>query len=128
MPKFALYKGHDAYVNYATVVVAATLPDAQQIAHSPDYAGIWVAQGINEYDDVTYHTDVDFELEGDDDLAEVAMYEMMPEERDTVLAALRMWQAAPEDARVPYAEIAFNERETALSDEEIDDLCESLNQ
>jgi hypothetical protein len=56
-------------------------------------------------------------------------YLLTPREFDTVLAALRFWQARihqPED----ILEIAENGREgedAALNADEIDDLCERLN-
>lgn len=49
------------------------------------------------------------------------------EERDTVLAALRFWQRCGNEGHELEMDIALNGRETALSDEAIDDLCERIN-
>lgn len=50
-----------------------------------------------------------------------------PEEFDTILAALRFWQRCGNEGHEPEMDIALNGRETALSDEAIDDLCERIN-
>lgn len=49
------------------------------------------------------------------------------EERDTILAALRYWQRYGRGSNTPEMDIALNGRETALSDEAIDELCERIN-
>jgi hypothetical protein len=48
-------------------------------------------------------------------------------ERDTIIAALRLWQRTGDTAKVPELEIAENNRRgrnARLSDDEIDELIE----
>lgn len=53
---------------------------------------------------------------------------MTEEERDQVLAALRLWQhVKAEDIPLEIQEIACNGRECSLNDSEIDELCEDIN-
>jgi hypothetical protein len=55
--------------------------------------------------------------------------DLQPRERDTILAALRFYQTGLDQRLVPGAilEIAKDNDESPLNDEEIDDLCERIN-
>jgi len=51
-----------------------------------------------------------------------------PREFDTMLAALRMWQANPVTAEQERFQGIATEHGDALSLDEVDELCERLNQ
>lgn len=49
---FSVIKGHDAYVEYETIVEAASAEEANQIASGLDYDGLWLRTGdVPEFDD-----------------------------------------------------------------------------
>ncbi len=48
-------------------------------------------------------------------------------ERDTLLAALRLWQAKQDGKRPRFLRATAEDFGPALSSEEIDDLCDRLN-
>jgi len=136
MAKFKVVKGHDAWVKYATLVEADTQEEAEMTAMNPLYTGDWVEIGdIAEFDDFQLMEGETEEL-GDDsicELPEVITYSFSAIERDAILAGLRCLQ----DMRTMNAgelhaalhDILTNDgAHEGLSDEQIDRLCEELNQ
>lgn len=82
---------------------------------------------VDEVEDQEYERSRSFFADGthDDGMLEPIM--VSPEEFDTILAALRFWQRCGNEGHELEMDIALNGRETALSDEAIDDLCERIN-
>ena len=50
MPTYRVVKGHDAWARYETIVDAPSPGKAEDIAMSPDFEGLWVEDGISEFD------------------------------------------------------------------------------
>ncbi|MDE4297165.1 hypothetical protein PXK56_18430 [Phaeobacter gallaeciensis] len=60
---------------------------------------------------------------------DIITVELTGRERDTILAALRHYQRVPKHEILDLVDIATNgDEHVALSGEEIDTLCEELNQ
>lgn len=51
MATYRVVKGHDAWAKYETIVDADSEAEAEEIAMSPDFKGLWVEDGIAEFDD-----------------------------------------------------------------------------
>lgn len=134
MAKFIVEKGKDAFIRYQTLVEADDAEAANAIAGAEEYAGAWVECGVSVFDDeqiLPEDTELvadDYELE--DDIAIIEVTEM---ERDTILAALRLWQDQKRfgpDAHIneELIEIATNGgAHEELSIDAIDALCEAIN-
>lgn len=131
MSKFKVRKHQDAYAVYETVVEADSAEAAGTIAGARGYDGSWHKSHVMEFDDYDMFPE-EIEAVADeftlDDLEEFVEVQFTPRERDGVLAALRLWQKAPEDTRAYLSDIFTNSKaHDGLSDEEIDDLCERIN-
>ena len=132
MPKYVVRKGRDAFVDYETVVEAATPEEAQALAESTNYDGEWVATGeISEFDDY----DID-EYDGVRRLEDGEIIEgfvnisVTGKERDAMLAGLRLLQVAlaRRDGDPPLRSILTRDGAHAGADlTRIDALCERIN-
>ncbi|MER9176224.1 hypothetical protein NKH72_21850 [Mesorhizobium sp. M0955] len=132
MPKFVVLKGHDAWVVYETVIEADNAEQAFEFADADRRADIWVATGdVREFDHCeVFEGEVEEVAEGDDEPVERKNYALTGPQRNTVLAALRLWQDQAENlATDALVDIATDGGSHALlSDRDIDDLCEAINQ
>lgn len=137
MPKFRIYKGHDAYVNYVAIVEATNKGEANELmswrATSRNIK--WVKDGvINEYDGLEPFTDMTEEVPEDTpEPEESELYTLTKPQRNTVLAALRFYQEKgmgdPANRSDVIHDIATNgDTEISLDADAIDKLCEELNQ
>jgi len=142
MPFFEVIKGHDAWKNYATVVEADTMKEAEEIAGSGLYEGEWVETGtVYEFDDYQIHEDEGREIEaatfeeavaeihGDYDFTDV---QLSPAERDLILAALQLWQDSVNDGSEYLNDDLIgiatnNEAHELLDDHAIQQLRERIN-
>lgn len=132
MPKFVVSKGHDAFVYYETVVEADTPEQAQRLAESVHCDGEWFATGyVQEFDDyeIDEHSGVRL-LEEDETVEAFASVAVTAQERDAVLAGLRLLQLALArgDTDPALGSILTNDGAHAGLDlPRIDDLCERIN-
>ncbi|MCW5706925.1 hypothetical protein [Shinella sp.] len=132
MPQFVVRRGYDAFVYYETVVEADTPKEARRITGDIMYEGEWVATGdISEYDD--YEID-EFNgvrlLEEGETIEEIVSIAVTVQERDAVLAALRLLQIAVRTDGFPpmIREILTNDGAHAgLDSNVIDAVCERIN-
>jgi len=129
MPKFVVRKGHDAFVYYETVVAAGTPEEARRIAKDIMYEGEWVATGdVSEYDD--YEIDGVRLLQAGEIIEEFVSIGVTAQERDAVLAGLRLLQVAVRTGDFPpmVREIYTNDgAHTGLDVNATDALCERIN-
>jgi hypothetical protein len=120
MPKFRVYKGHDAFTVYSRVVNAGDSEEAQQKAYALRRTDGWRdEEEAIEFDDVTILEDRTEAIDED----EPSPIILTGPERDIVMAALRLWQTV-RDVAPAITDLARNGREHFLSDDEIDDLIE----
>ena len=132
MPKFVVTARHDALVYYETVVEAATPEQARSLANSFMYEGEWFATGsVSEYDDFEIDADDGVRLLEDDETIEAFLtVAVTAQERDAVLAGLRLLQIALArgDIDPPLGSILTNDGAHAGLDlTRIDALCERIN-
>jgi hypothetical protein len=128
LSRYKVRKGQDAYLFYETVVEAESAEEAYEIADASGYTGAWIPAGFAEYDDFTIFDDEIELMDDDEDIIESAVHELTPEERNHILASLRLWQRTPDYARGAETDIAIDGGHArALTNEEIDELCERLN-
>jgi len=132
MPLYVVSKGHDAFVYYETIVGAETPEKARRLATSVHYDGEWLATGyVQEFDDyeIDEHSGVRL-LEEGETVEEVLTISVTAQERDAVLAGLRLLQRALEAGSVPLMlrDILTNGGTHAgLDPAAIDALCERAN-
>lgn len=132
MPKFVVSKGHDAFAYYETVIEADTSEHARRLARSVDYDGEWHATGyVQEFDDyeIDEHSGVR-PLEDGETVEAFVSLAVTAEERDAVLAALRLLQLALARADIDPALrsiLANDGTNDGLDPTRIDGLCERIN-
>ncbi|EXL06474.1 hypothetical protein BG46_17125 [Brucella anthropi] len=132
MPQFVVRRGYDAFVYYETVVEADTPQDARRIAGDIMYKGEWVATGdISEYD--AYEID-EFNgvrlLEEGEIIEKFVSIGVTAQERDAILAGLRLLQIAARTGNFPPMIREIYTRDDAhagLDLSAIDALCERTN-
>ena len=120
--QFKVFKGQKAMIMKSMIVAAETLDHAENIALLDRGSFDWIDENeVIEFEEWSI-------LRGRTEELSNTLYAMSPSERNTVLAALRMWQQADSPARGPFMDIANDgETTTDLTEEEIDRLCEELN-
>ena len=130
MPLFQVTKGHDAYVNYTTIVEANDAIAAGILAGNGDYDGEWIYSGFNEYDYSIIHDDLT--VQTDDPVPVVSLLEFSTSELNAMLAGLRLLQQ--EISRGEFLPQGVSDifdnggTEKPLTADEIDQLCERINQ
>lgn len=134
MPKFLMVRGVEVYLSQAVVIEAPDGDTAVDIAMADGNEDLnWIDTALftdidGELADraTTYFGPEPFDPAVDPLPVEAYAFCMTPRERDTVMAALRLWQRTPRSDKQPELEIALNERPatTEMSDEEIDHFIE----
>jgi hypothetical protein len=135
MPKFRVRKGHDAWVIYEAIVEADSIEDANDfISWNSSQAEIdWRRNGeIDEFDHFDTFPDETEEVKDGDEVEGKLILAVSPEERNTILAALRAYQQVSEqcagDLPDDLYDIATNGgAHDALDLEAIDNICERIN-
>ena len=129
MPQFVVRKGHDAFVYYETVIDADTPEEARQLAADIMFQGEWVATGdVAEFDD--FEIDGVRLLEDGESVKEFVSIGVTAQERDAVLAGLRLLQIAVRTGNFApmVREIYTNDgAHTGIDASAIDALCERTN-
>ncbi|MBA8881640.1 hypothetical protein [Phyllobacterium myrsinacearum] len=129
MPRFIVEKLQDAYVRYQTVVDADNAQDAKDKVKAWTFVGQWVPTGhVDEYDHFDISDNDPEKVEDDHVIAEDVAISVSEQARDIIIAALRLWQRL-DTFSIPHSieELARNGRASYLSNEEIDELVESVN-
>ncbi len=139
MPFFAVTKGQDAFVEYVAIVEADNADHARHQAESWEFSGHWQPNGnISEFDhsEVFEHRVEPVEAESLED-AETKLAKAYPDladlrldmvEHDTILAALRFYQAHLPSVSDEIMAIATDGGENqALDADAIDALCVAIN-
>lgn len=129
MPKFCIVRSVATYTKLSTIIEAESL-DAALIEAEEGGEHVWIANNDshNEVDIFSSDCRVVTDEEAKEILSKPQAVELCvtEEERDMMIAALRLWQATHEIDQ-SIIDIAENERGDHLSDEQIDGLCESIN-
>jgi hypothetical protein len=135
MPKFRVLKGHDAWVVYEAIIEAPNEHLAWEFANSDRRAdGIWTATGdVRQFDHCEVFEGEVEPVDDDEVVEEIKTIAVTGRQRDTILAALRVYQQACDscggDMPMDIDEIATNGgTQDALDLTEIDQLCEEINQ
>ena len=129
MPDFKVRKGQDAYIFYETIVQAPNKDEAFEKASNRFYEGEWFLAGHAEFDDADFFYDKVEEVAAGTTLDRAVLHDLSNVERDAILASLRLWQRTPEAERYAEHDIFTNMGiHDGLTIEEIDDLCERLNE
>lgn len=142
---YRVVKGHDAWIEYATVVEATSPRAALLAAGDHSFDGKWVATGdIPEYDHSELFEDRVEQVEAETleeakkalakDYPELERLSVTPRQRDTILTGLRALQMVydqcqgdlPDDLRDLLTNGGANEVSDDLL-EDIDTLCEEIN-
>lgn len=142
MKFFTVVKGQDAYIEYVTVIEAIDEEDARMSASSYAYEGTWIPNGIiNDFDHYDIFDDRTEEVEATSfeeavkqihDEYDFKDVRLSPAERNTILAALRLWSDSINDGSEYLTEelitIATNGDTVAmLDDAQVDRLCQEIN-
>ena len=132
MPKFRVLKGHDAYAVYAAIIEAENADEANDVARADIFADIWEPNAeVREFDAAEVFGEETTQIDDDETAAEAICIRVTARERNTILAALRLWKddligESPDDAMLE--DIASDGgRHDKLTDEDIDTLCERIN-
>lgn len=136
MPKFRVYKGHDAYVHFMGIVEADDIAAAADfVADQPEAIDWKRTEDVFVYDKSTLFTEMTEPiLEGEPDVFEpVTSLTVSEAEHATILAALRYYQmegqGEPSHRSDMIHDIATNgDTVISLNAEGIDELCVRINQ
>lgn len=139
MPFFSVTKGQDAFVEYVAIVEADNAEHARHQAESWEFSGHWQPNGnISEFDhsEVFEHSVQQVEAESLEE-AEAKLAKAYPDltdllldmtEHDTILAALRFYQAHLPSVSNDIMQIATHGgAHQALDVDAIEDLCVAIN-
>jgi len=133
MPKFVVRRGRDAWVIEEAIIEADDAEKAEGVAYwkSEQRKLDWVETGdVRTYDDTEIMEGETRPLQEGEELEEHTIVAFTSEQRDTVLAALRLWQRAMERGELPSSliDIATNSDAHGILDpDSIDEICETIN-
>lgn len=136
MPKFSVLKGHDAWIVYEAIIEADSAEQAEEFGNADRHASdIWKANGdVREFDHCEVFEGEAEPFEDDEAPAEEDTLTLVVSvrQRDTILAALRLYQLKEAHAAVRIDQINMiadiaADTGAPLAEAEIDELCEEIN-